>query len=242
MPCVTATLTTPAGLVVGAATSRGPARPRNADAAAVHTFRGRVAAGVMDGTGSEQDVADLAADAIGAAVRRAVRSTPVLGVVHAAETCCDLDADLVRPNGAVVVASSRPGQVWRVAWAGDCGAYGWHDDGTLSRITTPHTRGEQLRREGAPEEEARRHDHQLLMSLARVPVYGVEALEAIAPLLVLASDGLATAPLPALAEVLREHHAQPQACADALVSAARDHGSRDDITVVVIPHPDVERR
>ncbi|RKT55022.1 hypothetical protein [Saccharothrix australiensis] len=233
-------------LVVGTATSPGPSRPRNADAHAVHTHHGRVAAGVVDGTGSDESVAALAADAVGAAVRRAARSSPVIGVVHAAELCCDYDADgsaPVRPTGAIVVASTRPGLLWRIAWAGDSSAYGWHGgDRGLVRVTTPHTRGEELRREGAPEEEARRHDHQLLNSLARVPLYGVEAVEAIAPLLVLASDGLAAAPLPALAEVLRDHHRDPRACADALLAAARDHGSQDDITVVVIPHPEAEGR
>jgi serine/threonine protein phosphatase PrpC len=235
-------MTTSAGLPVvhvqvGVATSRGPNRPLNADAHAQHWYRGTFAAAVVDGTGSTPEVADFARVAASVAARTAARETPVLGVVAAAIPYADHEADHVQPNGAIVVASVRAGGYWRVAHAGDSSAYGLKDDGTLHRFTTPHTLGEELRQQGVPDAEASAHDHKLRHNLGRVPLYGVEGFEATARLLVLASDGLKL-PHEELRDLLLDHGDDPQRCAEELHAAARARGSRDDVTVLVIPHPD----
>lgn len=221
----------------GAATSRGPNRPRNADAHAQHWFRGTFAAAVVDGVGSTPEVAEFSRVAAAVAARVAARETPVLGVVAAATPYSDQDDHGAEPSGAIVVASVRPGGHWRVAYAGDSSAYGLKDDGTLHRFTTPHTLGEELRQQGVPDAEAVAHDHKLRHHLGRVPLYGVEGFEAVARLLVLASDGLKV-PHEQVRALLLRHGDDPQRCADELLTAARAHGSRDDVTVLVIPHPD----
>ncbi|MFE9751583.1 PP2C family protein-serine/threonine phosphatase [Saccharothrix saharensis] len=225
-------MTTP--VQVGVATSRGPNRPLNADAHARHCYRGTFAAAVVDGTGSTPEVADFAHVAASVAARVAARETPVLGVVAAAAPYAE-DED--GPSGAIVVASVRRDGYWRIAHAGDSTAYGLRDDGTVRRFTTPHTLGEEMRQQGVPDAEATAHDHKLRHDLGRVPLYGVEGFEAIADLLVLASDGLKV-PHEELERLLATHGHHPQRCAEELVAAARAHGSRDDVTVLVIPHPD----
>ena len=59
--------------------------------------------------------------------------------------------------------------------------------------------------------------------------------------MILASDGLG-APRLLSVEVLQllvlEYHDRPQECANALVRAAREAGSMDDTTVVVMSHPE----
>ncbi|MFD0206009.1 MULTISPECIES: PP2C family protein-serine/threonine phosphatase [Saccharothrix] len=221
----------------GVATSRGPNRPLNADAHAQHWYRGTFAAAVVDGIGSTPEVADFARTTAAVAARMAARQTPVLGVTAAAAPYADLDDDSTEPGGAIVVASVRAGEDWRVAYAGDSSAYGLKDDGTLHRFTTPHTLGEELRQQGVPDAEAAAHDHKLRHHLGRVPLYGVEGFEANARLLVLASDGLKV-PHDELRGLLLEHGDDPQRCAEELHAAARARGSRDDVTVLVIPHPD----
>ncbi|NUT46463.1 MAG: hypothetical protein HOV94_03950 [Saccharothrix sp.] len=230
------TTTTPT-VRAGAATARGPNRPLNADAHALHRHRGTLAAAVVDGIGSTAAVADFATVAATVAARVAARTTPVLGVVAAATPYADHDALDAQPNGAIVVASVRSGGHWRIAYAGDSCAYGLKDDGTLHRFTTPHNLGEELRSQGVPDAEAAVHDNKLRHSLGDVPVNGVEAFEAVARLLVLASDGLKL-PHERFAALLDEHAHDPQRCADELIAATRVHGSRDDVTVLVIPHPD----
>ncbi|MER5263750.1 hypothetical protein ABTZ99_16925 [Actinosynnema sp. NPDC002837] len=222
----------------GVATSQGPNRPLNADAHALHRHRGTFAAAVVDGTGSTPEVAHFARVAASVAARVAARETPVLGIVTAAIPYAEGDDDdSAEPNGAIVVASVRAGGYWRVAYAGDSSAYGLKDDGTLRRFTTPHTLGEEMRQQGVPEAEAAAHDHKLRHNLGRVPIYGVEGFEAVARLLVLASDGLKL-PLDEFRDLLLEHGDDPQRCAEELVAATRARGSRDDVTVLVIPHPD----
>ncbi|MFJ6675467.1 PP2C family protein-serine/threonine phosphatase [Actinosynnema sp. NPDC091369] len=227
-------MTTP--VQVGVATSRGPNRPLNADAHAQHSYRGTFAAAVVDGTGSTPEVADFAHVAASVAARVAARGTPVLGVVAAAAPYAE-DEEEDGPSGAIVVASVRRNGYWRIAHAGDSTAYGLKGDGTLRRFTTPHTLGEEMRHQGVPDAEAAAHDHKLRHDLGRVPLYGVEGFEAIADLLVLASDGLKV-PHEELERLLATHGHHPQRCAEELVAAARAHGSRDDVTVLVIPHPD----
>ncbi|MFE2757312.1 PP2C family protein-serine/threonine phosphatase [Actinosynnema sp. NPDC059335] len=207
-------------VLLGAATSRGPSRPRNADAHAQHTFRGTFAAAVVDGTGSTPEVADFARVAADVAARTAARQTPVLGVVVASIPYADFEADHLQPNGAIVVASVRAGGYWRIAHAGDSSAYGLKDDGTLHRFTTPHTLGEELRQQGVPDAEAAAHDHKLRHNVGRVPLYGVEGFEAVARLLVLASDGLKV-PHEVFRGLLLDHGHDPQRCAEELLAAAR---------------------
>ena len=102
----------------GAATSQGPNRPLNADAHARYSYRGTFAAAVVDGIGSTPEVADFARATAAVAARMAARETSVIGVVAAATPYTDLDDDSTELGGAIVVASVRAGEDWRIAYAG----------------------------------------------------------------------------------------------------------------------------
>ncbi|SHF14034.1 PP2C family protein-serine/threonine phosphatase [Streptoalloteichus hindustanus] len=225
--------------VIGVATEKGPRRPLNADAHAHHQFHDRLAVAIVDGTGSTPEVAEFAQLAAATAVRIAARRTPVWGVMAAAELCEDPTEDISSPSGAIVVATALPGRYWQIAWAGDSAAYRWATDGSVKRVTNPHTQGELLRARGASEEDARRVDHRIMNSLDLAHVYGVWGMCVRSRLLVLASDGLHRLPETEIATVLQEHASDPEMCAQQLVKAARERSS-DDITALVVPHPQAD--
>lgn len=217
---------------------QGRRRERNCDAGAYAVFHDVIAAAVVDGSGSAPEVARFAADAAPAVAGvTARRGSPVLGIVTASEMCSDVENLLPSPSGAVVAAVSRPDGRWLVAWAGDSVAWAVRD-GQAWLATKPHTRGQLLRDEGADEDEARLADRDLLNDLARVPLYGLSGNEVIAPMLVLASDGLKLAPED-VARIAVEDP-EPSACARALVRAAQEKGVGDDVTALVVHHPAVD--
>ncbi|GGM84419.1 hypothetical protein GCM10012275_63870 [Longimycelium tulufanense] len=229
--------------VFGCASEQGPKRPRNADAHAHHVHHGRLAVVVVDGTGSAPDVAAFAAQAADTTARVAARRGPVLGVIHAAETCMDTDNPIPQSDGTIVAATAEEGGYWLVGWAGDCVAYAVDHDGAVTRITTPETEGQRLRDAGEPENVARKHDHQTLNSVGRIHICGVrgKASPADTPRILLASDGL-TLKTDEIAAILRDHPNDQQTAAALLVKAARKAGSRDDITVLVAVHPDTQQQ
>ncbi|MEV0675237.1 hypothetical protein AB0I60_01810 [Actinosynnema sp. NPDC050436] len=226
--------------LVGLVSVTGARRPRNCDRAAHEVVGGVVAGAVVDGSGSTPESARLAADAAPVAARvTARRRSPVHGIATASELCFDPDDPLSGATGAIVAAVSRPGLRWLVGWAGDSTATAVRDDGRAHRVTTPHTYGQKLRARGEQESVARTHDHRLVNDLARVGWYGVSGVEVTkpTPVLVLASDGLKIT-VEQVAGIAADHPADPGACARALVSAAQAAGSGDDITVLVLHHPD----
>jgi serine/threonine protein phosphatase PrpC len=220
----------------------GPGRQRNADAVAAELFHGVLTVALVDGAGQSIQAAELAPLAAAVAARTAARRSPVWGVLAAAGVCEDSLVETPKPTGTIVVASPHTDLKWRVAWVGDSTAWTVRD-GEVRRATTPHTLGERLRQQGEPEERARAKDHFVTKSLTRVPVHGVEGVEVTGDWLILASDGLAA---PAwlstatLAEVVAGSDG-PQGCADRLITAAREVGSRDDVTVAVVPHPNLSQ-
>jgi serine/threonine protein phosphatase PrpC len=225
--------------MVGCATEQGPDRQRNADAYATAVFHNRLAAAIVDGAGRKPAAAELAPLAAEAATRVAARRTPVWGVMSAAELCADPSVGVPAPSAAIVVATAEDEGIWRIAWAGDSAAWTMRD-GVLNKVTISHTEGEEMRRAGQPEEEARRFDSTLTNSLARVPVRGVSGTVARGELLILTSDGVAVPkrlPTETLQALIVEHHGDPQACAELVVRAAREAGSVDDITVMILHHP-----
>ncbi|MCP2169126.1 PP2C family protein-serine/threonine phosphatase [Goodfellowiella coeruleoviolacea] len=222
-------------VVIGTATEKGPRRALNCDAFAHHVFHDRLAVAVVDGSGTSAAIAEVAQLTATVAARVAARRTPVHGIVTASEVCADPSVMCPDPSGTIVVATAEPGGVWRVAWAGDSSAYAYRNDEAW-RLTKPHTKGQRMRDEGEPEEEARKHDHQVTNDVSRVDRYGVGSVVARCPLLVLASDGLLRVDDDEMADILRAHPA-PQDAADALLKAARAR-TADDITVLVVPHPE----
>ncbi|SHF81468.1 PP2C family protein-serine/threonine phosphatase [Streptoalloteichus hindustanus] len=169
----------------------------------------------------------------------AAQRTPLLGIVAAAELCGEPVLGERRPTGAIVVATAWPGQGWVVSWAGDSAAYSYQPKREcgrgVRRLTVPHTHGQLMRERGKPEEEARRWDSRIYNSLASSVHVGIRAISSDAPYLVLATDGLRL-PADRIEAVLREHLSDPVLCADQLLKEARTR-SRDDIAVVVVPHP-----
>ncbi|MCP2259568.1 Serine/threonine protein phosphatase PrpC [Streptoalloteichus tenebrarius] len=223
--------------VLGAASEKGPKRPLNADAYAHHVHNGRLAVAVVDGTGSTPEVAEFAQLAAQVAVRVAARRTPVRGVMAAAELCEDPTVEYPDPSGTIVVATMLPNGESLVAWAGDAAAYGYNPEAReVTRLTTPHTQGQMLREEGFSDEEARKYDNVITNSLTRATYHGVESFVTNRPLLILASDGLHRVTDDELTAIVREHSGDLETCAQQLVKAGREH-SNDDITVLVVPHP-----
>lgn len=147
-------------------------------------------------------------------------------------------ADEPEPNGVAVVANIRVNGETRVAWVGDSHAYAW-DGSTLTRLTTPHTVGEQLRTlYGIDNDLSAAADDILSTSLATAAPATVLAVHTDAPLVILASDGLDALGASGIARLARQHGGDPHALAAALVTAVpeNDDGYRDDATVVVIRH------
>ena len=217
----------------GVATDKGPQRPLNADAHAIHRFGDTQAAVVLDGTGSTPEVAEFAANAAWAAARVAARKSPGYAILYSAELNAALDTDLPEPDGAIVVATMHPTTGWSIASAGDCTAFSF-TDGRARRVTPAHTVGELLRDLGLPDHIAAGRNHQLIHSLGRAQIGKVPVRRFLAPIVVLGSDGLKLTE-EQVAEVILDHHADPSAAADIagdLVATARPHTS-DDITALV---------
>jgi PPM family protein phosphatase len=215
-------------------------RAFNADAVA-HYRRPRtgvLAVSVVDGIGSDADVAELMPLLATAAVRVAARDGARTGVLTATHIAAEPLDQLPAPDGVMVLAVIPPDEPATVAYVGDCRAYGW-SDGELHQLTVDHTYGEELRQHGAPEQHAARHDHQVLTTIARATVATVTVITDIPhQRLLLMSDGAAKKLThEQLAEIARQHEADPQACADAIIAAARAAGSRDDATVAVVTRP-----
>lgn len=224
---------------VGAATEKGPKRPRNADAHATHIYRDTLAAVVLDGTGSAPEDVDFATGAAWAAARVAARRDPGYAILYAAELNADPanpdpDEALPEPDGAIVVATAHPATGWRISNAGDCKAFSF-DGHRVRLLTEDHTIGQLLRELGLPDDVAASRDRQLMHSVGRARLGTVPAAHTDDRIVVLGSDGLRLSE-EQVAEILLDHVADPAAAAPDLVSAARAHTS-DDITALVALRP-----
>ncbi|GAA0445141.1 hypothetical protein Acor_80550 [Acrocarpospora corrugata] len=160
------------------------------------------------------------------------------GLLTAALLVADPGADDGTPDAVAVVAVTGPDAETVVAWVGDCRAYAF-DGQALRQYTTDHTVGQQLRQSGGiPLEVAESHDHWLRVSLSRAtPATAYEVVLPAGELVLLTSDGVHDQVAHAVLEALvRDHHADPQALADALVAAAEadEGGTRDDATAVIL--------
>lgn len=232
-------MTTVEGIRTARASRQG-VREYCADAAAIHTPPGSsiVAAAVVDGIGSTAEVAAWAHVAAEVAARVGARRTAMMGLLAAAELTAAPAAEMA-PDGVAVVAVAHPGDEVSIAWTGDARAYGW-DGSRLLQYSTDQTMGEWLRVSGGPAVDlstAAGHDHWILSTLGRASIAAVRTTQIPDGLIILTSDGVHDAlEREVMERLVKEYAGDPQALADALVSAVGDDGDgyRDDATVVVL--------
>lgn len=223
-------------MAVGVASRRG-SREHNCDAAHVHRADdGTVVAAVVDGVGSEPELAGLVAAVALTIARVGYRRGGLAGLLTAADLLLD------EHEAAAVTATVDPDGHVHTHWIGDCRAW-WWDGSTLRQITTDHTMGQMLRASGGEPaaQVAATHDHwQRLALSAATPVTVAEVrglMLAAGQLVLLTSDGVHDAlsedDLTRLAVEFARH---PQALADAIVAAVQpdDDGYRDDASVIVL--------
>lgn len=227
-------------IITGLATREGTAAD-NADAATVHVLAdGTVGAAVIDGIGHGPHTSTTAPLLAQAAARLTARRGTLAGLLTAGELVADPGADGEEADAVAVVAAVLPGtNETRVAWVGDCRAYGWNGN-RLTLYTTDHTVGEQLRTNGAPWELAEQHDNWLRTSLSDAVVGTVYQVTIPDPVVLLTSDGIHDQIEPdALEALVRQHADDPQTLAETLVAAAQqdERGYRDDATTIVIRRP-----
>ena len=225
---------------VGIATSLG-GRPANADHATYHRRpNGTTAVALADFIGSEPDAVEGAHVAAEFAARIGARHNAMEGVNAAAAAFRDTDLEFPTPDGVIVMAVARPGEPNVIAHLGDCAGYAF--DGTeLTPLTTAQTKAQRLLHEGhADDDKIRRTHHVPITSLARAAPTTISLAETFAQVIVLLSDGVHGAcPHQQLADIVRAHAEDAQACAQALVDAARkNRPNGDNATAAVLIHPE----
>ena len=217
------------------ATRRG-VRDHNMDAAALfQASTGVAVAAVVDGIGNDPGGAAIMRLLADCAVRVGATKGALAGVLAAAALVEDPGVGHHMPDGVIVLALAVPGRPTHLAWVGDSHAYSW-DGATLHRRTDPHTMGAYLRGNGVAD-LAPLHDSWVRLSLSTATVTNVAVSAAPADeLLLLLSDGLDNVPHDQLEALVRDHHDNPEALADAIVAAAREteDGYRDDATAIVL--------
>ncbi|MFC8709971.1 PP2C family protein-serine/threonine phosphatase [Streptomyces sp. NPDC057197] len=209
----------------------------NADAARVYVLAdGTVGAALVDGIGHGPRTSATAPLLAEAAARYTAHRGALAGLLSAALLVADTGADGDEANAVGVVAyTGWPGGI-RVAWVGDCRAYGY-DGHRLTQHSTDQTMGQWLRRYGPPVEIAAHYDDWVRVSLHSATVATTRELDIIEPLVILTSDGVHDqVPHDRLETLTRRHADDPQTLANALVAAAQpdDEGYRDDATAIVI--------
>ena len=227
--------------IVGIATSQG-GRPTNADYASCHRHpgpAGTVALSLVDGIGNKPDDVEAAYLAAEFAARIGARRGAMEGVMAAAAILTNPTMEFPTPDSVIALAVARPAEPTVISHVGDVLAYAF--DGTeLLRLTTPHTKAERLLNEGQPADSTRRYRHVPITSLARAAPTTISLAETFAPVVVLLSDGVHTAlDHQQLTDLIRAHSDDAQACAQALVDAARERRPEgDNATAAVLIHPD----
>ncbi len=165
-------------------------------------------------------------DAAAQAVSAAAAENPALADMGTTMTLVRLDAAI--------------GRAW-VAHVGDSRLYRLTEAG-LSQITTDHTMGAELVRDGRLS-EAEAQQHHLWHRLTRVIGCGAPsadaevasfALSGVSALL-LCSDGVSNMiPDPAIADILNRAAPDPRAACTALIDAALAAGGADNATAIVL--------
>ncbi|NEB95466.1 SpoIIE family protein phosphatase [Streptomyces bauhiniae] len=219
----------------GTATREGTAQD-NADAAKVYRLAdGTVGAAVVDGIGHGPYTSSTSPLLAETAARCTAHRGALPGILSAGLLVADRGPDGDEADAVAVTALADDAGV-RVAWVGDCRAYGW-DGSRLTLYSTDQTMGQWVRMYGPPVEIAEQYDQWVRVSLHSATVATTREIEVTDPLIILTSDGVhdQTDPV-ALESLVREHEADPQALADALVNAAQPDadGYRDDATAIVI--------
>ncbi|MER6911133.1 hypothetical protein ABT354_05595 [Streptomyces sp. NPDC000594] len=228
--------------VITAVATRMGTDANNADAVAVfRSETGTTAACVVDMVGHAPTAPAVGRLCAETAARVGAQRGALAGLVAAGALVADPGAgEEPEPTGVAVLALASPGEETRLAWVGDCAAYGW-DGTTLHPRTTPQSMGEFLRwnqdLDLAPE-----HDNWVRVDLATVvPTnVAVSSVPASERLVLLVSDGVTDqVPHHLMEDLVRQHATDPRALAQALVDAARAEpsGRRDDATVIVLDVP-----
>lgn len=223
-------------ITIGIARREGTAGPY-ADAAATYTSdaTGRTAVALVDGMGHADDIVRLAPMLAETAARVGAGRGALAGLLSAGLLVADPG-----PDGVGVLTVLREDGSAELVWAGDCRAYRWHD-GQLHQLTTDHNLAAYLTR------AARGAGNVPVAALAdfvgvtlglAVPATAAYVSVPAGGLLILTSDGVHDqVPADGIENLVREHHDDPQALADALVAAAKPVSAeyRDDATAVVLP-------
>ncbi|WP_327230826.1 hypothetical protein [Streptomyces murinus] len=219
----------------GVATREGTALD-NADAAKVYVLAdGTVGAAVVDGIGHGPRTSATAPLLAETAARYTAHRGALPGILGAGLLVADRGPDGEEADAVAVTALADEAGT-RVAWVGDCRAYGWNGD-RLTLYTSDQTMGQWVRLYGPPVEIAEQYDHWVRVSLHSATVASTREIEVSDPLVILTSDGVHDQIDPAVLEQLvADHHEDPQRLAEALVAAAQEDelGYRDDATVVVL--------
>lgn len=218
------------------ATRQGTETP-NCDRASVYkSSAGHTAAAVIDGTGHHDTIAAVMHAVATVAVRVGAQRGALAGLMSGAELVTDRGLEGDGPSGVGVLAVTYD-DCTDVAWIGDCRAYGW-DGTTLTRYTTDHTLGEQLRQNGAPWEVSVEHDNWSTTTLCYATIATIRQVQIPAgDMVILTSDGVHDAlEHELLTAIVRGHIHHPQELVEALVAApeADEDGFLDDATALVL--------
>jgi protein phosphatase len=218
---------------------RGP-RQVNADATAVHTDpeTGVTAYVVADGVGDDLVAARTATIAAELAARIAAVQGPVAGILAAQEVvrANDDGGDCVLVVAVPGVGSTRTG--CDVAWVGDCRAYHWNGR-ILEQITNDHTVAEYFR--GRNQTTTPRMEHLVTTSVrtAAEERIGRTRTSIASSRLLLCTDGVHKLVDMSTIRTVLDQPIPPAGAASTLVSTARELGSRDNATALVIDPPPV---
>ncbi|MFE2153729.1 SpoIIE family protein phosphatase [Streptomyces lavendulae] len=239
------------GTVVVGTARRPGTEPPCTDGLDVRRRGNKVCAAVVDGADHHEDVVRYSSIAPAVITHTGMATGGLAGLITAGRIAQAYEA---AAHASAVYACMEPDWPTAVHWIGDCHAYGW--DGTaLTRWTTDRATGQRLRRDGGiPTVIAEARESRERLGLAQAGVatcHQVEIPEEVR-LVLLVSDGVSDQVGQDMAEALcRCHGANPQALADALVTAAVADGDgyRDDATVIALlrpppwqpPRPDAER-
>ncbi len=233
------------------ASERGPRRV-NADATAVHTDPGTGLSAyvVADGVGDDLVAARTATIAAELAARIAAVQGPVAGILAAQEIVRTNDdgGDCVLVVAVPQVGPTRTG--CDVAWVGDCRAYHWNGR-ILEQITNDHTVAEYFRGRNQP--TTSRMEHLVTTSVRTVaperigrtrtsiarrgcaPARGSVTAEPTAESrLLLCTDGVHKLVDMSRIRTVLDQPISPAAAANTLVSMARELGSKDNATALVV--------
>ncbi|MEU7611119.1 hypothetical protein [Micromonospora sp. NPDC049204] len=222
---------------------QGP-RQVHADAAAVYRdpSTGRQGFCVTDGIGDDYEPATAAYTAAWSAAAAAATGGAAAGL-HTARTIWHRHYDHApagqEGNALAVVAApidTANGGGFDIAWCGDARAYAY-EAATLTQITTDHTEAQHMRDTGMPAQWiGPRAENTVRASVGRGDIASVRILDPVGRLL-LCSDGVHRQLSPdAMTRILRVHES-PRNAATRLIRAARQAGSTDNATALVIDLP-----